>query len=487
MSAETVPTVRYEPYGIDNLEDPSAVRDLWFVNDDIDGVEALRSSGVLDESVAVASVDFDRLDMSDLAVLPQARTHVVYPAGRSPEWVRDTLRAFGDVRQGHVAHHPFDVNKTPDPLHEVAAGRRPKGMGGEVLFAARSQDQTAPDRRLRDDLYLTLPELDSIPETTWLIDEEVQANGLISLIGPPGVGKSAVAVGMSCSLATGRPWAGRQVTKVKVLYMIGESARQIADRTSAWAEANGTTLAEIGDGIATLDRAFPLVPGPELDELIEIIREIQPGLIVTDTLARYAVGLEENSARDMGLFVEVLDRLRRVCGTSVMTVHHTTRGTSHGRGSTAMNGAADTELLVEEDPDAPDDGPRRIRIRNTKQKNSKQAAPLTFVFEQVGGSFVLEPCVVTNRHEAALDKACQVILENVRAAGEPITKGLAKEGVGNATNGKKAVDMLVAGKHLIEVPSGGRYPLVALGPEPYAPPATGGVAFDARFNTRFVS
>lgn len=487
MSAETVPTVRYAPYGLDNLEDPSAVRDLWFVNDDIDGVEALRSSGVLDESVAVVSVDFDRLDLSDLSVLPQARTHVVYPSTQPAKWVETTLRAFAKVRAGHVSHHPYDMVTTPDPIHEVAAGRRPKGMGGEVLFAPRSADTAAPNRRLRDDYYTSLSALSALPKVEWIAEGRYPGAGLTALIGPPGVGKSAVALDLACRVGVGRQWAGANVTKGRVLYLIGEAPVQLVDRSAAWAEANGTTVEDIGDGVAVLSRSFPLhTSSSEVEELMEIVEEFEPTAVIIDTMARFSAGMEENSATDVGRLVAALDRIVRVSGAGVMVVHHTTRGTSHGRGSTALLGAVDSELLVEEDPDAPDDGPRRIRVLNTKNKFAPKAAPLTFVFEQVGDSFVLEPVIVTDRREVVMNRACLAILDNVRKADGPITRTKAKERAGKKTTATEAVKMLVARGHLVEVP-GGQHPRVALGPEPFTPTETGGVALDPMLNTRFTS
>ena len=49
-------------------------------------------------------------------------------------------------------------------------------------------------------------------------------------------------------------------------------------------------------------------------------------LVIFDTLARMSLGLEENSASDMGNAVARFDRLRRDGETGVMVVHHTARG-----------------------------------------------------------------------------------------------------------------------------------------------------------------
>lgn len=75
-----------------------------------------------------------------------------------------------------------------------------------------------------------------------------------------------------------------------------------------------------------------------------LVAELQPTLILLDTQARITVGMEENAAKDMGEFVDKLERLRRASGACVLIVHHMGRNGEHMRGSTALEGAATTIL-----------------------------------------------------------------------------------------------------------------------------------------------
>src|SRR5438034_1345408 len=85
------------------------------------------------------------------------------------------------------------------------------------------------------------------------------------------------------------------------------------------------------------------------------------GLLVgVDTLARCFVGGEENSAKDMGLFVAGLDRLRAATGAAVLVVHHTGRESGRERGSTALSGAVDTLMVIERHPK---DGSRWLKCK----------------------------------------------------------------------------------------------------------------------------
>ena len=50
---------------------------------------------------------------------------------------------------------------------------------------------------------------------------------------------------------------------------------------------------------------------------------IEPVLIVLDTLARLMVGADENIAKDMGLAIAGIDRLRQETRATVLVIHHT--------------------------------------------------------------------------------------------------------------------------------------------------------------------
>jgi RecA-family ATPase len=102
-------------------------------------------------------------------------------------------------------------------------------------------------------------------------------------------------------------------------------------------------------------------------EVIDFVREIswlQPSLVIIDTLARCMIGGDENSARDMGLFVEACSRVQKT-GAAVMVIHHTGKNSATGpRGSSALFGAADTIIELSND-----DG--LIQLRCEKSKDAK--------------------------------------------------------------------------------------------------------------------
>jgi len=99
-----------------------------------------------------------------------------------------------------------------------------------------------------------------------------------------------------------------------------------------------------------------------------------PALIVLDTLARNFGDGDENSARDMGLFVQNLDEhLRTKFDTAVLLVHHTGHAEqTRGRGSSALNAALDTSYLIAKDQTG------IVRMSCTKAKEFPEPPPMAF-------------------------------------------------------------------------------------------------------------
>jgi RecA-family ATPase len=219
----------------------------------------------------------------------------------------------------------------------------------------------------------------NLPPPEYIVDGWVEDQALSAIIGPSGVGKSAVVLDMACSIAMGIPWQGKTTKRSRVLYIAGEGGTGAAQRVKAWeAEHN----LDVGEDLFMITEAV-LIGSKDRELwswLADQVKAHDIRLVIFDTLARMALGLEENSASDMGNAVARFDRLRRDANTGVMVVHHTARGATHGRGSTAILGALDSEVLVQPPEDEEDDdseaggGPgKRITATVTKQKKVVKA------------------------------------------------------------------------------------------------------------------
>jgi hypothetical protein len=94
----------------------------------------------------------------------------------------------------------------------------------------------------------------------------------------------------------------------------------------------------------------------------------KPVLIVIDTLARAMKGGDENSAQDMGALMDSVGALSASTGACVLLIHHSGKNKAGGaRGSTALLGAIDTEIEIDEE-----------QIKSTKQRDIEMSEPIGF-------------------------------------------------------------------------------------------------------------
>lgn len=155
--------------------------------------------------------------------------------------------------------------------------------------------------------------------------------GFNVLVGPSGSGKSFVALDIAGRIALERP----------VIYIAGEGLHGYAARWEAWKDFNQRDDAHL----YFFTEALQVMESQQLSAFIGLIADLNPILVIIDTLARSAVGVEENSAKEMGAFVGACDALRTAIHTSVLVVHHTGKS-GDMRGSSALYGAADSVLTV---------------------------------------------------------------------------------------------------------------------------------------------
>ena len=226
-------------------------------------------------------------------------------------------------------------------------------------------------------LYNTA-ELLRMPPPQWLVAPIMPVGGLVGLYGPPGVGKSFMAIDMALSVASGRPWQEHETQTGLVLYVAAEGSMGLTKRVAAWLAAHAISPSRVV--AAWLTVGIPVsANSDEMGILMDRIAgelETVPLLIVIDTLARCFDG-DENQQEDMGRFIGGVDRLRREYNSTVMVVHHTRLDGERERGNTAFRGAADTMIAL--------DRPRHNTIKMTcnKQKDAAEFPLLNFQLQLV--------------------------------------------------------------------------------------------------------
>jgi hypothetical protein len=106
--------------------------------------------------------------------------------------------------------------------------------------------------------------------------------------------------------------------------------------------------------------------------------DIEPGLIVVDTLAATFGGGNENAPDDMNAFLVNMQRIREETGAHVMIVHHCGKDTARGaRGHSSLRAATDTEIEIVADSE----GNRTATV--TKQRDGETGKELHFCLKVV--------------------------------------------------------------------------------------------------------
>lgn len=283
--------------------------------------------------------------------------------------------------------------------------------------------------------------LDSIPPVTPLIRDVLDMDSESWVIGAPGGFKSFVALDWAAHVATGLMWRGKAVTQGRVVYLVAEGQKGIPARVRAWeatyeTRMEGVSFLPLPVQVADLGGRIPAVSA-QWRVLVEACRRIEPVLIVLDTQARITVGLEENSATAMGVLIEAIRTLKEATGACVLAVHHTGRDGSNARGSSALDGAQDTELRVERPTRKAERDLLTAKIVMDKQKDGSEGEPFDIRMRvvdlgthpetgRVMSSLALEPYDPFSQplrhqpdHLLNLTEYQKLLLESIREHGVP--------------------------------------------------------------------
>ncbi len=174
--------------------------------------------------------------------------------------------------------------------------------------------------------------LGDYPAVEWFpgLEGYLPMRELVGLYGPGDSYKSFTALDWACWIAL----SGREV-----LYIAAEGVSGLRGRIAAWKAQHGV------EELPCLHvQPLPVRMHDERDvaALVACVHAQMraPELVVVDTLARNFVGGNENSAQDMGLFVEGAEQIRTAFRCTVAVVHHSTKDGSSERGGESLRNAS---------------------------------------------------------------------------------------------------------------------------------------------------
>lgn len=186
-------------------------------------------------------------------------------------------------------------------------------------------------------------DIEDLPEPEWLVQDILVKGSLAFDYGATGTYKSFLAYDMAGSVSTGTPWQGRDVQQGNVVYVAAEGVGDLGVRVRAYKAAHGVeTLPDISYVLEPVNLFTGDVHRGEADRLCDQIEDLNPVLIIFDTLARSMAGGDENFASHINSVIASLDRLRQRTGATILVVHHSGHDAQRERGSSALKAAADT-------------------------------------------------------------------------------------------------------------------------------------------------
>jgi hypothetical protein len=302
-------------------------------------------------------------------VLTVALSHTAYdPSHPASGWGAEKFKPVLDGRRP-----PLDGWKA---VRAVTPAEAAASFGAPVqqpasLPATPEQAQDMVQALLAE--MLTPDQIEAKPAPRALIKTLLNLDSLTYIIGAPGSKKSFVVLDMAAHVVQGRPWQGLKVHQGPVVMIVAEGAGGMSNRIKAYQQKHGA----IGERMHILPRPVQASDIAGWQVLVEACRRLEPVMVLIDTQARVTVGLEENSAKDMGVFVEAAERIRAATGACIGVVHHTGRNDRDARGSSAIDGAQGTELKV-----VRQDAMTGV-LKTEKQKDLEERPEMPLYFERV--------------------------------------------------------------------------------------------------------
>jgi len=248
---------------------------------------------------------------------------------------------------------------------------------------------TAPkaERSARNRLMWIHEYADGVNDPEWLIPGLLPASGTGMLYGQSGSYKSFLALDWALCLGFGiAGQCGAPPVKNDVLYFAGEGSIATAKkRWPAWMDQHDIEF-RADHRFIIFDRVPFFTDTAEWEQIKQDLGDMKakPALIVIDTTARLATGLDENSATDATKVTNFAEQLARYYECFVLLVHHEGKDANRGaRGSSAWIANVDTALNTKKVRDG-------TELRVKKQKDADVPDDIQYLrVTPIGNSIVL--------------------------------------------------------------------------------------------------
>ncbi len=202
-------------------------------------------------------------------------------------------------------------------------------------------------------------ELHKMPPLKWMVKDEILDRGVSVICAPSQSGKSFVTVDRIAKLAL----AGK-----KILYVAPEGARGYKQRIRAWEMHHGISLSE--SSIHFWAAPVYVMQRENVIAFAEVVKEINPDLVVLDTWLKCMAGGDVNSNADTSIALDNCGYLQDRFDCSIYIVHHTNK-TGKDLGAVALFNGADVFMTL-------DNHEGNLSLQYTKNKDGELATPKTY-------------------------------------------------------------------------------------------------------------
>ena len=286
--------------------------------------------------------------------------------------------------------------------HAYDYGYHPPGIRNpEAVFEPWEDPEPQKDIATQKSLFIDLVELlTGSLKINYLIEGIIETPSTGLMFGESTAGKSFLGLGLGMSVAYGIPWLGHEVAKRGlVFYLCGEGQKGIPRRLKAWLKHHGldpkADVLKVSRRRLELDANSAETMRAEIESMVS--KWGRPALIIVDTLARHLPGsADENSAKDVGAFINAVDYLKDAFRCVLLIIHHSgKKALDVSRGSSVLKAAMDFEIKVSTGV-----------VAYTKQKDGELPEPFGFDLLDVEVEFGVKSAVIV---ESALDPSVRTL------------------------------------------------------------------------------
>lgn len=187
--------------------------------------------------------------------------------------------------------------------------------------------------------------------TDWIVQGVIPSKGVVSVYGPSGSGKTFLVIDMASCIARGVDFFGKRTKRVPVTYVGLEGEAGLKNRVYAYRKHHG----DFGTVMMITSKMNILESHDQQRLLRTMVRNSMiGGLLIVDTMAKSAPGMNENDSSEMSRYIAAVEDLARETNSCVLLVHHSGKDTERGpRGHSSFLAGIDAAVEVKRDPSNP--------------------------------------------------------------------------------------------------------------------------------------